>query len=234
MKTAIFAMSAMLACAQPKGEQLPEFLVLTYSDIKPDSIDNWYRSQASLSDALRKAGTLFRIVNTPVFGDNRLLSVAPMAAITDFDQSLPTERAMGKAAYEKWRTELRKMSNSQVTRVVVKRLPDLHISDAPRGSSPLALIVRTRVAPGRNADYVARIKNDILPTQRKSGVKRASFWSVLVGGGNNEFVNFSSYTSLADAERQFQAIAQKPPAPGLVLSSERTLYRLHRESSFTK
>jgi hypothetical protein len=230
----ILAVSAMPAFAQPKGEQLPEFVVLTYSDIKPESTDNWYRSQATLSEALRKAGFMFRNVNAPVFGDNRFMSVTPMASITEFDQGLPTERAMGKPAYDKWAMEVRKMSNSQVTRVLLKRLPDLAILDAPRGSLPLSVVTRTRVAPDRAADYVARIKNDVLPTQRKSGVKRSSFWRVIAGGGSNEFISFSGYSSLADAERQIQAIAQRPPAAGVVLSTERTVYRVHRESSFTK
>lgn len=234
MKLAAFVLTAGLALAQSKGDAIPDYVHVTFSTVKPDSVNAWQQSMAVLRDLYKKNGYAFRLQFAPLYGTNRYFSVAPAKSVTEFDQGQPIEKMMGKAAYDKWSAEYRKTMEQGIVRLMLKSIPGLQIRDASRMSAPLSGMSRIRVAPGRAAEYEARAKNVLFPAYRKAGVKRASVWRVLFGAAGTEFVTFAQYSSLAEAEKVVQLLDQTPAPAGLILSSERSIYRLNPELSYTQ
>ena len=234
MKLAALVFTAGLAFAQSKGDAMPDYIHVTLNQVKPDSVAAWQQNSAALRDVYKKNGYTFRLQFSPLYGTNNYLNVVPAKSVTEMDEGLPVEKMMGKAAYDKWLPEYRKTVDSGLVRLMLKSVPELQIRDAQRMTASLAGMTRVIVAPGRAAEYEARVKNFLLPAFRKAGIKRASVWRVLFGGTSAEYVIFSQYSSLADAEKVIQSVAQNPAPAGLVISSERSMYRLNRELSYTQ
>jgi hypothetical protein len=234
MKFLSLLLIALAACAQPKGIATPELVLLTFLDVKQEATESWLANQKAFADAARKGGIAFRLLSEPVAGDTRYYSAVPLSSMADLDRGTPIQNVMEKGAYDKLVAEARRTTNRRAYNLVLKLVPGATIEEVPRGSLPLTVMTRTRVAADRAAEYENRIKNVLLPNLRKAGVKRASFWRIVLGGGSAEFASISGFTSLADAEKARLVTAQTPPAPGLVLSTERAAYRLRPELSYTQ
>ncbi len=140
---------------------------------------------------------------------------------------------MGEAAYQKWVQQYTR-TISRAVRVVVKRVPDLSIEDAPRGTLPVLMMQRTRVAFDRRAEFEARLRNTVIPAMRKAGVKRMIVSRVLFGGPSNEYIITRSHNGLVEADKANQVIMSLPLAAGLVLSNERSVFRVSPGMSFSQ
>jgi hypothetical protein len=125
-------------------------------------------------------------------------------------------------------------------RIIAEVLPDLSL---PRTADPPAMVrtIRTRVRPGKTAEYEALIKSDLLPALKKAGAKSYTLARTRYGGPNTEYLSATGLKDWAEldepnpmrkamgdqAYNQFLAKLQ-----ALVLGSEINLYRYRADLSY--
>lgn len=64
--------------------------------------------------------------------------------------------------------------------------------------------------PGRVGDLNARFRNITLKLWEKHGIKHVAFWTVLIGGSNQDLYYILEWESLADRERKWNTFASDP------------------------
>ncbi|MBI4908211.1 MAG: hypothetical protein HY820_31585 [Acidobacteria bacterium] len=230
MKRSILLMTifAGVALAQTKT---PDIVLYGISEVKPEMVHEWYAAQTALRDVFRNGGQEFRYVYAPVFA-TKYITITPIPDLSQWDEGIPVQKMMGGEAFEKWATQARKGYTS-LTRVAA-RFTGLAIRDAPGGTLPILVLTRSIVDPDRTAEFEARLKDVVMPALRKAGVKRMTVRRVIFGGAPTEYFITRSHSRMAEADRANEVVRQLPRKPGLVLSSERTVYRLYQPASFTK
>jgi hypothetical protein len=95
--------------------------------------------------------------------------------------------------------------------------------------------------PGRGADYVSYIKNDLLPVQKKGDVKRFLVNQVMFGGDPNEYRTATFMEKFADLDvgpAVVRVLGQDGAAKlalktaGIVTSVQRSVYLRNEALSF--
>lgn len=231
MKTLlILAAAASLASAQPKT---PDMAVFVFTDVIPSMTADYQAASVAIRDTYKKNGVPFYLSYDRLFAGTRTLSVTPLSDLSSRDNGTPIRKMMGEEAYQKWVPQFRR-THSGNEFVVVRTVPNTSIQDAPIGSLPVVVVTRTRVAPDRRAEYEARIRDVTIPALKKAGAKRYVLTRVMFGGGSNEYITVRSHNGLVEADKANQVIASAPPAAGLVLSSERMVYRINPQLSYAQ
>ena len=64
--------------------------------------------------------------------------------------------------------------------------------------------------PGRLPDLLARFENVTLPIWARFGIREAGFWTVLVGGSNQDLLYLLAWQSMAEREEKWNAFANDP------------------------
>ncbi|MFN7939858.1 MAG: hypothetical protein U0R19_41405 [Bryobacteraceae bacterium] len=223
-----------LTCLAAAQTAPPELVAMIFATVRPEMTALYETQSMAVLDAYQKTGAQYRMNYKPLFGNGFLyLSTMPVRDMADWENGTDVEKRMGAAAYQKWLPEYRK-SVSGTTRLLVRPVADSAIRDVPVGSMPIVVVQRIRVEFGRRAEFEARSKNSVVPALKKAGVKRYVLSRVVFGGGANEYVSVRLHASLADAEKGNQAVTSVPMPAGLVLSSERMVFRVNARTSFSK
>ncbi|MBS1824776.1 MAG: hypothetical protein JST93_05610 [Acidobacteria bacterium] len=220
-----------LAAAQPA---LPELVAMLFAQVRPEMTAQYDAQGLAVRDAYQKTGAQYRMNYRPLFGNTfQYLSTMPVRDVADWENGSDLEKRMGAAAYQKWLPEYRK-TISGTARLLVRPIADSSIRDMPVGSLPFVVVQRIRVEFSRRAEFEARSKNAVVPALKKAGVKRYVLSRVVFGGGANEYVSVRMHGSLADAEKGNQVVSGIPIPAGLVLSSERMVFRVNAKTSFSQ
>lgn len=232
MKTGLLLLIlAGFASAQPK---LADMAVLIFTEVAPTMVEQYQTHAATVSDAYKKAGLPFRMHYQSLFGRGlSFLSTIPVTEMASWESGTDLEKRMGTAAYQKWLPEYRKTITG-ATRLFVRPIPENTIQDTPVGSLPIMVMQRTRVEFSRRSEFETRNRTLVIPALKKAGVKRYVLSRVVFGGHSNEYITARLHAGLADAEKANQVIAGIPIPAGLVLSSERTMYRVNPKASFAQ
>ena len=64
--------------------------------------------------------------------------------------------------------------------------------------------------PGKLPTFLRRMEQDTLPLWQKHGIRQAGFWTVEVGGSNQDLYYMLQWDSLADREKKWPAFVRDP------------------------
>ena len=64
--------------------------------------------------------------------------------------------------------------------------------------------------PGRLPDLLNRFATVTLPIWSRLGIRQAGFWTVLVGGSNQDLIYLLAWESMADREQKWNAFSVDP------------------------
>ncbi len=64
--------------------------------------------------------------------------------------------------------------------------------------------------PGRMPDLLSRFEQVTLPIWARLGIRPAGFWTVLVGGSNQDLIYLLAWDSMAEREQKWAAFSADP------------------------
>ena len=228
------------------GQQAPSQVqrsTVNVVHVKPDMVDAWIDFQTKQTiPALKKAGVTQRDVYQSAYGPSfEFRIVTPLAKFADRDNPSPIERALGAAGAKEYQDAYRKLLASQEINVI-QAVADASYDPDPNGEHRILVLTRSHVAPGRGAEYLAYLRNDIVPLQgRAQVVKRYLVNQVILGGDANEYRTATYMDKFADLEGGTAAqrvLGQEAAAKltqktaGIVLRTERSVYIRNDTLSF--
>jgi hypothetical protein len=213
MKQTLFRCSilaAVAAVAIPAFCQVtaPMRNVLRYQ-VKADRITEFEEIEKQVAASYRKAGgDHFRVVFREAVGNGQYWVISPMNKYADRD---------GPNPYTKVTTEQeRAVRNARlmqclehVQSTIERSYEDLTINTpGTNGPLPLLRLTRTRVRNGKNDEYLAALKTDLIPALKKMGVKSFRVRQVLYGGNLNEFSTASGMEKWAEMDGSTNELAK--------------------------
>jgi len=211
--------------------------------VHPEMVDAWVNFQATRTiPALKKAGVQQRDVYQSAYGaafEYRL--VTPLTKFADRDNATsPIERALGVAGAKEYNDAYRKLiAGSQTS--VIQGLPDASFDPNPEAAYKVLVLSLVHVASGRGNDYLAYLKNDVVPLQKKGQVKRYLVSQVMFGGDPNEYRTATFMDKFADLDAgpaAVRVLGQDGAAKlalkttGIVTSIQRSVYVRNEALSF--
>ena len=228
------------APAQDKAPKGPEWSYVSIYKIKPEKRAEFEAIQKEVSAAYKQAGVPFRVVWQTTFGDiNEYVSAAPLANFAAMDAASPVVKALG---VDKSADLLRRSAATVngVTRVATINRVDLSTGAGPAGPPAYAVIMLTRVAPGRNLEYEAWLKSKYVPAFKKGGgdyfVEQAIF-----GGGPDLYVAASPVPNMATIDAGpptwksvgvAGAAKMQAKMAGIITSTDLSISRFRAELSY--
>lgn len=229
------------ARAQEQPSAVPELVVMSVIDVKPDLTSEFGALQADAMAAQRAGGQAWRETwHTATFGyPYRVVVMSPIAALDHFDSQSYTAKGVGAAAAAAINERARRMIAHQQI-YLIQRRPDLGIGvRAPK--STLAVVSSISVVPGREAEIEQLLKTDVNAALRKAGVGYYGVARVIYGADTSQYVTVLTYEN-------FRELGQKQPVEsalgadglstlrgkfaGIITRIERHILRLNDALSF--
>ncbi|MGH9313508.1 MAG: hypothetical protein ACRD1S_09950 [Vicinamibacterales bacterium] len=213
----------------------PQWFQLSVVDIQSGMAADWRKiEQEEVLPALKKAGGPGREVwTTGVFGiGSQYVIVTPIQSFAQFDGQSPMVRALGQeqaAAIGARRAKFEKGRRSYALRT----RPDLSYLPDPNRAPKLALVSIVELANGRQSDFEALIKADVLPAMKKAQVKGYSVAQVVYGGSTNEVITVVAYDTFEEIGKghPFDIALGPAGAAKLMQKSASIVTRLERHIS---
>jgi hypothetical protein len=234
-----FVLASPLAIAQAPP---PTRLSINIVNVKPEALNDWLALQEKETiPALKKAGIAGRTAwTTANFGEGfQYFFTTPIDKFATYDNPLgPVARAIGEQNARVYNEKLRRMIVSQQM-LAINILPESIVP--PPTYQPKFMVANfTYVTPGRAADYVAFLRDQLMPVIRKAKPVGYALSRTVHGGDANEFVSARYIEKMADLDGpnlQQQVLGAKAPAvapaAGIVQRQERRIYRYVPNLSFT-
>jgi len=164
---------AIIAIALPaigSGQSAaPTWIRFTASSVKPDMVQEYEGYVKQMAAAYKKAGQpVYAVLSN--FSGNRFeyTTVTFVMKFGDMDGPNPIQKALGEEAYANL---IRSMNRCVVSSTRYYSLPSDDVTIDKSGQMG-QYFMRTRVpiAPGKNAEYRAYLKNELKPVYEKGGV----------------------------------------------------------------
>ncbi len=238
------ALVAVLAPAPAKA-QAPatagDLMVLSVIDFRPDQFTEFGELQAQTMAAQQKGGQAWRETwNVATFGQPyRVYVLRPLTGYAELDGQSFTVKGAG--------AEQARVINERARRMIVgqqihglRSRSDLGYGERPATMSVAAMTTIT-VAPGRNADFEAIVRDEVVPAYKKAGESAFSIAQVVLGGNANQYVIFTYYdgiAGLANGSPILRALGPEGYARhrqrvvGIVTEEEHVVVRLNPALSF--
>ena len=234
----LYAQTGTPGAATPPA-RASDWIRIDTVQVKPE-MWNQYREieRDEVIPALRKAGVPSRAAwRTAEFGTTyEIVLVRPVPDFADYDGGDALTKGMGAREAERLRERIRRCLVSRESAALLVR-SDLGAGEIGR---PFAVVTTLTVAPGRNEDYEAFLR-ETLPQVRKAGVIYGAYQRVY--GQSTAWLLVQNLDSLreltrgpaglftvfpeADAERRIRGLT------GIVTSVERKVFRFDPELSFS-
>ncbi len=227
--------SAKAAAPAPATRQL---VSLQFLRIKPGMAAEWreFRKNETLP-MLEKAGVKQQTLwSTAVFGEGSFLIVTPIESLAQYDNPGPAVRALGQEGAAAYAAKAARFIESAHT-IAIETRPDLSIAAKQGDQAKLAVVGRTTITPGYNAEYDNFVKTQVLPVIKKSGPKGYLVSQVVYGGNLNQYVTALLLDTFADLQKYREVFAKESAAAKLtgkgvgVVSRENAIYRFVPELS---
>lgn len=157
--------------------------------------------QKKITEAYKKAKAPMRIVLRGNEGNP--LEVITISALNNYAERDNTESAVRKAmAPEEWTALFARRAQCTVSvRTTIERtLPDISITPASAPLPKMVREIRTRVRPGKQNEYMALIKSELIPTLKKLNVTSYRVRQVQYGGSRGEFAAVSPMEKWAELD----------------------------------
>jgi len=156
------------------------------TQVKPEMLNEWLDIQKNeVNPALKKAGVARRAVYRTRFGNTyEFVGITPLDKYAQLDQPNVIVRALGPEAAARLSEKSRKCVNG--SRIFVST-QIANLRDAPDSPAPVIVTTRRRVAPGKRQEYLAFLRNEILPLLKKAKADGKIAGSSVSGRGFGSF-----------------------------------------------
>jgi hypothetical protein len=189
----VLAIVATAAAQTPMPPAGP-LLVLSVIDVKPEMFAEFGDLQAQTMEAQKKGGLAWRETwNVAQFGlPYRVGVLRPLTSFAELDGQPATVKGAGADQARVINERARRMIVAQQIYALRAR-PDLGYGN--RDTEPtLVVLSMIAVAPGRNADFEAIVKSDIVPGHKEGGAPYFAASQVVLGGNTNQYLFVTPYT----------------------------------------
>ncbi len=243
----VFASGALGSSAQTPASaakdpmMTPQLLLVQVVSVKPEATPQYIALQKSdVIPALQKAGVKDREVwQAAVFGiTSEVATVTAIADMSEFDGPNPMTKALGAEGYQAFLGKVRPLVTS-TRNFLIQTRPELSFGNVT--NTKLAIRTNVQVAPNKQLEFEAFLKNEFIPVLKKAQVKRYTVARVLYGGSTMEYVTVLAIDNFADVAKGHPIVrvlgedgANKlnARAGAFVTSAERYVMRLNEELSF--
>jgi hypothetical protein len=192
---------ASLSAQAPSTPPSPQFLVLSVIDVKPDMFAEFGELQAQTMEAQRKGGQAWRETwNVAQFGHPYRVGVLrPLTSFAELDGQSFTIKGAGAE-------QARVINERARTMIVAQQIYALRVRpDLSYGARPakwnIAVLSTLTVAPGRNAEFEAIVKGDVIPAHKKAGESYLAFTQVALGGDSNQYLALTPFSDFASLQK---------------------------------
>ncbi len=233
--TALVLVSVVAAPHTVAAQAVPPWVQLTIVHVDPVMVDEFMAVQREFMARAKEAETPWRRVSrTAVFGDTyRFLITTPGENLASFDEADDPDPALAALI-----NRVQKCVTSRQS-YAVRTLPDID-NPLPEDQQPDLMVVNvSRVAPGRDEDYLNVMVSDVLPHFKEAGIHYVT--GALTFGGEGGYIHLFYYDSFAELDRGSPVVRALGPEgaravtaklSGIVTSSEQWLTRLLPEVSY--
>jgi hypothetical protein len=193
-------LGATVAAQTPAGPPGP-LLVLSVIDIKPEFFAEFGELQAQTMEAQRKGGQAWRETwNVAQFGHPYRVGVLrPLTSFAELDGQSFTIKGAGADQARVINERARRMIVAQQIYALRAR-PDLGFGTRPEKVN-LAVLTTVTVAPGRNAEFEALMRNEVMPAYKKAGEPYLAVSQVVLGGDPNQYLALTLYDDFAGLQK---------------------------------
>jgi hypothetical protein len=198
--TLVFALVATATAQTPPPPAGP-LLILSIIDVKPDMFAEFGDLQAQTMEAQKKGGLAWRETwNVAQFGlPYRVGVLRPLTSFAELDGQPATVKGAGADQARVINERARRMIVAQQIYALRVR-PDLGYGN--RDTEPALVVISTiAVAPGRNADFEAIVKSDIIPGHKEGGEPYLAASQVVLGGNTNQYLFVTPYRDFAALQK---------------------------------
>lgn len=242
--SSLLAVVVLLAPSAVTGQPTPPgpLVVLSTIDVRPDQYAEFGALQTEAMAAQRKGGQAWRETwHVGTFGRPYRVSVMrPMAGYDELDGPSFTVRGGGAEQAASINERARRMIAGQHITALRMR-PDLGYGTRP-AVMQVAVLTAMTVAPGRQAEFEAIVRDVVVPAFKKAGEPYLGLSQVVMGGDPNQYVAWTLYDSFADVAKGDPLLralgpqafaAYRARLSGIVIGEERTLLRFNAALSFS-
>ncbi|MDP1571956.1 MAG: hypothetical protein Q8L86_18315 [Vicinamibacterales bacterium] len=195
------ALVVVLLAPSPVHTQAPalagDLMLLSVIDFKPDQFTEFGELQAQTMAAQQKGGQAWRETwNVATFGHPyRVYVLRPLTGFAELDGQSFTVKGAGAEQARMINEKARGMITGQQI-FALRTRPDLGYGSRP--STPSVSVMTTiGVAPGRNAEFEAVVRDMVIPAYKKAGETSLAIAQVGLGGDSNQYVVFTHYSNFA-------------------------------------
>jgi hypothetical protein len=200
-KPIFIAMLSTLAWSIPAVAQTstPTLLSIARVQVKPDRAAEWQDIEGKYTEAYKKAGGTVRFVYRGSDSPYEYLVVTSIPSYSSMDGDSIYVKGSSAAAI----AGLSARRNQCVTSVQVtyeRPVPELAITTEGPSTAKVYRFVRTQVRPGMMDDYLALMKNEVLPALKKGGVKDYRARRIEYGGSRDVITTRIGLSSWAELD----------------------------------
>lgn len=180
----------------------PPLLSVARIQVKPDRMTEFIEIQKKITEAFKKGGAPLRVVLRGNLGNpNEVLTISPMNSYAERDTTgSPIRKAMTDA---EWAALFARRDQCVVSvrATMEQTLPDMGIAPPPGNALPkMVREVRTMVRVGMADQYMAAVKNELVPAYKKMGVTYLRARRVQYGGSRTEFSSGWGFDKWSDLD----------------------------------
>jgi len=199
-KNAVAALFCAVSLVTNAAAQTPNLLRVQHTVVKPDRLSEYLEIQKEYAAIYKKAGIPWRFVYRGMLANTyEFFSITPLDNLAALDNPSPLQK--GSTEGDLARLAARQQQCVESNRVSIDRpLPDLNLGPATPTPAPYSRLIRSRVRPGMEDQYIALYKNEIAPALKKGGVTLFRVRRVQYGGPRTEFYTSWGITKLADLD----------------------------------
>ncbi len=234
----VFTMLAAAMMVAPARAQ--NVRSVTFYTVKPDRTGDFLAATKEYAGLMKKGGSerSFQVWHS-VTGANEYAFVRNYAKWAELDVLPETKMKEHEAAVQSIFSRIGGCEESY-SRIIDELLPDLSLPQT--GGVQMIRVLRTRVRPDRVSEYMALVKNEVLPAAKKAGLKVYGVSQVRYGAPSSEFISVAGLNNWADLDRGtwiqktmgeegYQRFLAK--VLPLIIESEVNVYRFVPDSSYS-
>lgn len=200
----VFAVVAAAALITPVRAQEGHLSIrsLRFYTVKPDRSGDFQAEIKEYNAIMAKAGSeRYYSMWHSLTGPNEYVLVGYYAKWADLDAAMDPKLKEVQVELQRIGIRITECTESS-HRIIDEMRPDLSLpggSDVPK----MVSVLRSRVKPDKVSEYLALVKNEVLPAAKKSGLTEFSVAQVRYGAPSTEFNSVSGLSKWGDLDGGF-------------------------------
>ena len=231
--------AALAVLAVPMAAQTVR--VLEFSQPKRDHLDEFRAAINDYTAVMKRVGDphAFTVWNS-LSGPAESFRMVDFPNWAERDGPNASQRHPAQAA-EIARINQRFNNANQSLRTVILRLVSDSSLPLDNDFPPMIVARWVRLAPGHGSEYVAATKSDILPAVKKAGIKSYSFWQVVFGAQQSQYLALIGIDNWASFDRPDPTVAAmgneayqrfRAKTRPIMVEAREDVYRFSPETSY--